>query len=426
MGADGSGTDSAIVAETAALVARRLDNQLEATTRSIQQLLVMEITDLGGDAQLVQLLRDTVASNVDTFFSAIRNGIPIERIEPPTAALEYARRLAQREVSADALVRAYRLGHRAALDVVLDEIRACELDPKLSLDVYEQMAAVSFAYIDLISQRVLATYQDERDRWLGNRNTLRTLQVRELLAGGDVDVDAVTLAIRYPLRRVHVAIVTWCGESTDGGELDTMERFVHRLAESVGAQESPLFISTDRVTGWAWIPLPTGSEPDALTRIRLFAETVTDAPSIAAGSPLPGMEGFRRSHQQAEHARSVAIASGMIARRVVGASDPGLAVASLLGDNVEAASAWIGEVLGPLASDTDADERLRETLRVFLHTGSSHKAAAEDLHLHSNSVKYRVHRAVERRGRPIADDRLDVEVALLLCHWFGTAVLRAP
>jgi hypothetical protein len=39
-------------------------------------------------------------------------------------------------------------------------------------------------------------------------------------------------------------------------------------------------------------------------------------------------------------------------------------------------------------------------------------------------VKYRVHRAVERRGRPIIDDRLDVEVALTLCEWFGATVLR--
>jgi hypothetical protein len=29
----------------------------------------------------------------------------------------------------------------------------------------------------------------------------------------------------------------------------------------------------------------------------------------------------------------------------------------------------------------------------------------------------------ERRGRPIADDRLDVEVALLPCDWYGAAVL---
>jgi DNA-binding PucR family transcriptional regulator len=38
-------------------------------------------------------------------------------------------------------------------------------------------------------------------------------------------------------------------------------------------------------------------------------------------------------------------------------------------------------------------------------------------------VKYRVRRALERRGRPITDDRLDVEVALLLCDRYGAAVL---
>jgi len=67
---------------------------------------------------------------------------------------------------------------------------------------------------------------------------------------------------------------------------------------------------------------------------------------------------------------------------------------------------------------------LRETLGVFLRSGSSFKAAAEELHLHANSVKYRVHRAIERRGRPIADGRLDVEMALLLCQWYGSGVLH--
>ncbi|WP_131816398.1 helix-turn-helix domain-containing protein, partial [Mycolicibacterium porcinum] len=86
------------------------------------------------------------------------------------------------------------------------------------------------------------------------------------------------------------------------------------------------------------------------------------------------------------------------------------------------ASRWVNEVLGPLAGETDSDERLRETLRAFLNAGSSYKAAAEELHLHTNSVKYRVAKAVERRGRPIAEDRLDVEVALLLCHYFGAAL----
>jgi DNA-binding PucR family transcriptional regulator len=126
---------------------------------------------------------------------------------------------------------------------------------------------------------------------------------------------------------------------------------------------------------------------------------------------------------QAQDSRAVAIATGAAARQVTAASDPGLSVAALLGDNVDAAAAWIGDVLGPLASATESDERLRETLRVFLHAGSSFKAAAEELHLHVNSVKYRIRRAIERRGRPITDDRLDVEVALLLCHWFDAAIL---
>jgi hypothetical protein len=29
-------------------------------------------------------------------------------------------------------------------------------------------------------------------------------------------------------------------------------------------------------------------------------------------------------------------------------------------------------------------------------------------------------------GRPITEGRLDVEVALLLCHWYGNAVLTVP
>jgi hypothetical protein len=422
----GVGADDGVIAKAAATIVSRLEDQVDDITRSTQELLVTEIAELRGDKLLLQLLRDTVSSNIDTFFSAIRHRISIEHIEPPAAALEYARRLAQREVSANALVRAYRLGHQAVLRIALEEIRVSELDPKLSLGVYELIAGISFGYIDRISQLVLGTYQDERDRWLGNRNTTRAARVRDLIVGGDVDidVDAVIATIRYPLRRIHVAMVVWCRESDSGDELTPMERFVDKLAESIGACESPLFISIDNVTGWAWIPLPPNAAPSALGRIRAVADSTTDAPWIAAGNPLPGIDGFRRSHQQALDARSVAIASGGNVPRFIAASDPGLAVAALVGNSLEAAATWVAEVLGPLSSPTESDERLRETLRVFLRTGSSNKAAAEELHLHTNSVKYRVHRAVERRGRPIGDDRLDVEVALMLCEWFGAAVLR--
>jgi len=421
--ADGSPDDDAVVAENAALIVGRLAAKLDEVTRSIQQLLVAKIAELGGDPQLTQLLRDTVSGNVDTFFSAIRHRIPVTQVEPPTAALEYARRLAQREVSADALVRAYRLGHRAALEAILNEIRTSNIEPRLSLNVFDRMARTSFDYIDWISQRVIATYQEERERWVESRNSLRTLQVREILAGGNVDIDAMTTAIRYPLRGIHLAVVVWCPETDDGADPASLEPSVRKLAESIGAQDNSLFISVDGVTGWGWISLSAASAVKSATGLRKVAKA-TSGPCIAAGNPLSGVDGFRRSHRQAQDARNVAITAGAGARRrVTLASDPGLSVAALLGSDLDAASAWIGDMLGPLASQADSDERLRETLLVYLRTGSSFTAAAEELHLHFNSVKYRVQRAIERRGRPIGDDRSDVEVALLLCHWFGTAVL---
>jgi DNA-binding PucR family transcriptional regulator len=274
-----------------------------------------------------------------------------------------------------------------------------------------------------MSQLVLDEYQAERDRWTANRNSIRALRVREVLDDGDVDVDATTEAIRYPLRRCHLAVIAWCPESPDGDELATMERFIGELAESAGAVGQPLSIAADRVTAWAWIPFESSIAADSVERIRQIVETRTDGPWVAAGEPSAGVEGFRASHRQAQAARVVATATTADERRFTAIGDQGVSLAALHGDNVAAARIWVHDVLGPLASTTDADRRLRETLEVFLRTGSSFKAAAEELHLHSNGVKYRVQRAVERRGRAVANDRLDVEVALLLCHRFGEAVL---
>ncbi|MCV7090307.1 helix-turn-helix domain-containing protein, partial [Mycobacterium interjectum] len=135
-----------------------------------------------------------------------------------------------------------------------------------------------------------------------------------------------------------------------------------------------------------------------------------------------------RSHREALEAAGVAVVAGRPdppVPMIIAAGDPGLSIVARLGGDVAATRGWVVTVLGDLASDTENDARLRKTLRVFLGCGSSYKIAAEELNMHSNSVKYRVGRAVARRGREIGADRLDVEVALLACHWYGSAVLQA-
>ncbi|MEV6427555.1 helix-turn-helix domain-containing protein [Nocardia sp. NPDC051463] len=416
--------DEAVVSEHAAAIVGQLRSRLGEVTRSIQQTLAAEISDLRGDSQLVELMGASIEGNIDTIFRALRYDIPIERVEPPTAALEYARRLAQHEVPANALVRAYRLGQQALLDLILDEIRAAEFEPALSLDVYERMTTVIFRYIDWITQEVVGVYEVERDLWSENRNNLRAVRVRELLDNGDVDPDAVTAAICYPLRRIHLALILWYADDTNAGsELVRLEQFLRDLTESMPNQGKALFVAADRVSAWGWIPLGSEDAPSVDGRIRRFVADRHDAPCLALGTALPGVDGFRRSHHQAGNARNVAIAAGPRAPRVTAAGDPGLAAAALLGGDLAAARAWVRDILGPLATHSDNDARLRDTLRVFLHHGASYKAAADELNLHFNSVKYRVQRAVDRRGRPITEDRLDVELALLLCFWFGPVVL---
>lgn len=414
-------TDPSAVAQAAIGVSQRLYERLGDTISVIEDLVARQSPELTGDPSLLRLLHETVAANVDTYFSAIRHTIPVADIAAPAVALEHARRLAHRGVPVNALVRGYRLGHSVALQLVLEEIRAAHLDTELTLGVVETMSTLMFGYIDEMSQQVVAAYQAERERWLENRNALRALRVREILAGENLDIDTMSTAIRYPLRRTHIAIVVWFPQSATD-TLAAAEAFTKHLAETLGAAGAPLFIPADNTTGWAWIPLPADQTPDVVGQIRDYTQTATNAPWIAIGNPLRSVEGFRRSHQQAMAAYTLAVASG--STRISAASDPGLAAAALLAaQDLSAARAWVAEVLGPLACATDADERLRETLRVFLHTGSSFKSAGEQLHVHVNTMKYRVHRAIERRGRPIAEDRLDVEIALLLCQWYGASML---
>ena len=243
------GEHDAAVAQAAAAVVDHLSGRLNELTQSVQHMLLDEVAELGVDAQMVDLLRDTVEANIETVLSTIRHEIPLEHFKPPTAALEHARRLAQRGVSVNALVRAYRLGHKAVLVAVREEIRASNLDLHTGLDVDSQIAEATFTYIDWISQQVVATYQDEHDRWLENRNNMRALRVREILDGGDVDADAVGAAILYPLRGTHLAVILWRVEPTGGDELVAMERFVQDFAKSVGVRERTLFVPVDRRTG---------------------------------------------------------------------------------------------------------------------------------------------------------------------------------
>ncbi|WP_246124447.1 PucR family transcriptional regulator [Nocardia bhagyanarayanae] len=406
-----------------AATAARMHDRVTDVSAAICAYLEESIPELRGDPRTADLLAASVESNVATVLRALRYDLPAADVRAPLAAVGFARRLARQGVPANALNRAFRLGQRRMFELVFAELRTLAMPPAERISVIERITTTLFDFSDRIIEQLVAIYDDERERWLESQNSVRAVRVREVLDGRkSIDVDAVSEAIRYPLRWQHLALVLWYPEP-DSDAIPRLQRFVRALGDMVAAASNPLVVVADQTSVWAWLPYRTA--PGTLVAdVRTFVTARRDHPNVVIGTVAAGIEGFRNSHRSAQRACSVALARGLNSSTVVAADDPGLMTAALLGGAVAETRDWVGEVLGNLAADDEHDERLRDTLRIFLGAGSSYKAAATELNLHSNSVKYRIGRAVARRGRPIGADRLDVELALLVCHWYGPAVLR--
>jgi len=93
--------------ELLAAVAASLSGRLAEVTQDVTEHLAAAIEQLRGDTAILGVLRASVTENITAIFHVFEHGVPVETIEAPSAAIEYARRLAQRGVPAGALIRAY-------------------------------------------------------------------------------------------------------------------------------------------------------------------------------------------------------------------------------------------------------------------------------------------------------------------------------
>jgi DNA-binding PucR family transcriptional regulator len=394
--------------------------RLPELTYEIWQLLTQDIPELRGDELVEKLLDASVEENVSTLLHVFEHGTPIDQVDAPAAAVEYARRLAQRGVPIAALIRAYRVGHGRFLGRCVEEIAARSTDSELAAAVTSRLVEVSFGYIDRISEQVIATYQHERDRWLLTQTAVRAARVRAVLHNEAVDVDATESALGYRLRQHHLGVVAWVTDHPHGSEgLTRLDRLASAAARALGNRGRPLFVPRDEALGWIWLPLGT----DATISLDRLAETFENgdaATRIAVGEPAYGLDGFRQSHQQAARTQGLALAARPGTRLTTFAE---VGTVALICADLPAARRWVWATLAELAIDDEQHARLRDTLQVFLSTGS-YTATAERMMLHKNSVLYRIRKAEESLAAPIEDRRADLELALRACHYLGRAVLR--
>jgi hypothetical protein len=270
------------------------------------------------------------------------------------------------------------------------------------------MSKIVAGYVDQTSEEIVAAYTQEREHWLRNRSAARAARVRDLLSDERINVSATEATLGYRLRQYHVGVVCWASDTA--AAVDNITR------RPAAASPSSC---RDVSSAWAWLPLGIRATFDAAA-----ASTADVGTGIhfAFGDAARGTAGFRLTHQQAIAAQAVALAAGPPPPRAVTFTE--VAPVALMLGSPDLLRAWVLTTLAGLAADDEHHARLRETLLVFLHTGGSYKATAERLMLHKNTVQYRIRKAEESLGRPVGENRHDVELALQASHWLGSSVLQ--
>lgn len=392
-------------------VAGEIEAELPRLTVELTGWFVEVIPQFRHDETIRQLMVASTSANLVAIVDMLVHSIPIEQVSVPPAAGEYARRFAQHDLSLDALIRAYRLGeHRFGQWSINVLGQFDDIETPVALAALSEVGIRTNRYIDEVIGGLVDIYETERRKWDNRTGAARAAQLRTVLENDSLTEESAQTIIGVSLDCWHQAAVAWAPPDTPDAER-TLQAASRLLKEASG--RTPLTMLADDWTLWCWLSSSRGPILDRRRLGELLESTETGL-RIALGGPASGLAGFRASLREAERARSVSETAASRHMRLVDFDD--VAVPALLTDDTTALRHWVVRILGDLAVDDPATERLRQTVRVFLGANGSFTEAAAQLHLHKNTIHYRVRKAEDIRGRAIGSDRLEVEVALTACE----------
>ncbi|HWI72395.1 MAG TPA: helix-turn-helix domain-containing protein [Baekduia sp.] len=290
--------------------------------------------------------------------------------------------------SLDALLSAYRLGARIAWERCVAAGQRAGFDP----DTLYRLASAIFSYIDRISAESVEGYAAEQSISLADRQRRRRALVR-LLARDDAGAEEVRDLAQdavWPRPATVAALVT---------RTPDVDRFASRLGgEAIAVAEQGLAL--------AFVP-----DPDAPGRLAELQRALEDAP--AALGPTVPLERAAGSLHRAQAAFGLQ-ERGLLPAASPLRSDEHLPDLLLHGDGALAAD-LAARALQPLDDLKDGvRDRLLETLRAWLDEPGQVTRVAERLHVHPQTVRYRMAQLRDLFGARLDDPDARFELALAL------------
>ena len=272
--------------------------------------------------------------------------------------------------SLDALQAAYRTGARVAWRRSGEAAAAAGI----GADDQRRLAEAIFAYIDELAAQSVAGYAAAQARVAGEAERLRRRLISALVEGQpQAAVRATADEADWPLPRLLAVVAA-----------DNAERAAARLGPGAIADDDILVVADPEAPG------------SRLTAV-LAQTSAGIGPAVEpAQAPL--------SHRLAVAARALATGTPVIADERL----PDLMIAA----DKQLAARLAERALAPLAGDRSG--RLTETLAAWLDAQGHHPTVAAALHIHPQTVRYRLARLRERFGGVLddPDERLALQIAL--------------
>ncbi|WP_446665909.1 PucR family transcriptional regulator [Flexivirga sp. B27] len=294
--------------------------------------------------------------------------------------------------SLEALLSAYRLGARVTFRAVSAIADRVGLEPRLMLPLGESI----FVYIDEISAASIEGFTEEQSRQLGERDRRRESLLRRMLTGNLPEVEARRLAGRagwtIPARLVAVVVPTEYAEGLRAALGDdalisgrTGEAVALLRAPETRAERDRLAARLGRRSAWVG-PVRDWDK----------AEESHRAATVAAVSPALARDGAAAVRWVDDHLTAIALQA-----------DP-LVMADLA-----------ARCLAPMEQlRPEQRDRLADTLLVWLKHRGERGRIAEELHVHPQTVGYRLGqlRDVFADDLDDPDRRFDLELVLRAGH----------
>src|SRR5690242_4640213 len=296
--------------------------------------------------------------------------------------------------SLDALLSAYRIGARLAWERFVAAGEAAGHEP----ETLYRLASAIFAYIDGISAESVEGFAQERAAAEGERQRRRRALARLLTRDDVVDEEVRDLARQAgwsrPARLAALVVGEVSGEEPDAD----------RVASRVGG--GTIAVAEGALTV-AWVP-----DPQAPGR-RAQLEAALDEAPAALGPPVT-LERAPLSLARARAAHALVL-DGHIDGGGLVLADEHLPELLLHSGDGSLAADLAASALAPLAElRPGARSRLRETLRAWLDHPGQVTRVAGDLHVHPQTVRYRVAQLRELFGERLDDPDARFELALAL------------